>query len=101
MQGSQRYTKEFKLEAIRQLKEGNKPAAVVARKLGVRRNQLYKWKNEVTDKGPDAAFKGPGRRLASGAEIDETAALKRRVAALEEENDILKKAAKYFARELP
>lgn len=101
MQVRQRYTKEFKLEAVRQLEEGIKPAAVVARELGVRRNQLYKWKNELTDKGPDAAFKGPGRRLAGTRNPDEMAALKRRVAALEEENDILKKAAKYFARELP
>lgn len=101
MQVRQRYTKEFKLEAIRQLEEGIKPAAVVARELGVRRNQLYKWKNEVTDKGSDAAFNGPGRRLSRAEGADETAALKRRVAALEEENDILKKAAKYFARELP
>ena len=101
MQVRQRYTKEFKLEAVRQLEEGIKPAAVVARELGVRRNQLYKWKNEVTDKGPESAFKGPGRRLASDGNKDEMAVLKRRVAALEEENDILKKAAKYFARELP
>lgn len=65
MQVRQRFTKEFKLEAVRQLEEGIKAAAVVARELGIRRNQLYKWKNEITDKGPDSAFKGPGRRLAS------------------------------------
>ena len=65
MQVRQRYTKEFKLEAVGQLEEGIKPAAVVARELGVRRNQLYKWKNEVADKGSEAAFKGPGRRLSS------------------------------------
>jgi len=76
MQVRQRYTKEFKLEAVRQLEEGIKPAAVVARELGVRRNQLYKWKNEVADKGSEAAFKDPGRRLASAGGVDETAALK-------------------------
>jgi len=58
MQVRQRYTKEFKLEAVRQLEEGIKPAAVLARELGVRRNQLYKWKNQVTDKGSEEAFKG-------------------------------------------
>jgi len=89
MQVRQRYTKEFKLEAVRQLEEGIKPAAVVPRELGVRRNQLYKWKNEVIDKGSEAAFKGPGRHLAGREDNDETAALKRRIAALEEENDIL------------
>ena len=101
MQIRQIHTKEFKLEAVRQLEEGLKPAAVLARELGIRRNQLYKWKNEVLDKGPDAAFKGPGRKLGGAVDKNETTALKRRIAALEEENDILKKAAKYFARELP
>ncbi|BFM49947.1 transposase [Marinomonas sp. THO17] len=38
------YTKEFKLEAIRLMETSDKPAADVARELGLRRNQLYKWK---------------------------------------------------------
>jgi transposase-like protein len=39
------YTKEFKLEAVRLLERGDKPAADLARELGIRRNQLYdqKW----------------------------------------------------------
>lgn len=44
MQVRQRYPKEFKLEAVRQLEEGIKPVAVFAREIGVGRNQLYKWK---------------------------------------------------------
>ena len=35
-----RFTKEFKLEALRLLEQGNKSGAVLARELGVRRNQL-------------------------------------------------------------
>ncbi len=38
------FTREFKLEAVRLLEEGKKPAAELARELGIRRNQLYKWK---------------------------------------------------------
>jgi transposase len=97
----QRYTKEFKLEAVRQLDHGDMPAAVVARQLGVRRNQLYKWKNELSEKGEASAFCGPGRRSGGETSTNELTVLKRRVALLEEENLILKKAAKYFARELP
>jgi transposase-like protein len=36
------YTKEFKLEAIRLLEAGDKLGIKIARKLGVRRNMLYK-----------------------------------------------------------
>ncbi len=101
MEIRQIHSKEFKLEAVRQLEEGLKPATVLARELGIRRNQLYKWKNQILEKGPEAAFKGPGRKLSVDTGADETTALKRRITLLEEENDILKKAAKYFARELP
>ena len=44
MQVHQGCTKEFKLVAVRQLGEGVKSVAVLAPELGVRRNQLYKWK---------------------------------------------------------
>ena len=42
MQLRKSFTKEFKLEAVRLLEKGHKPAADLARELGVRRNQLYK-----------------------------------------------------------
>jgi len=66
----------------------------------VRRNQIYKWKRELSDKGEDRAFRGPGRNAAL-SEQSELTRLKRKLAQLEEENTILKKAAAYFARELP
>lgn len=100
----QNYSKAFKTEAVRLLDLGEMPAAQVARELGIRRNQLYKWREQLR-RGGDRAFSGPGRRPRSeagpetaGAEI---ARLKREVAELREERDILKKAAAYFARELP
>ena len=34
-------TKEFKLEAVRLMKEADKPASEIAMELGIRRNQLY------------------------------------------------------------
>jgi len=40
------YSREFKLKAVRLLNEGKKKSADMARELGVRRNQLYKWKDE-------------------------------------------------------
>ncbi len=102
------YSKAFKIEAVRLLALGEQPASQLARELGVRRNQLYKWRDQVDAKG-DVAFPGAGRRRRETAEgrpaaerpAVEIARLKREVAELREERDILKKAAAYFARELP
>lgn len=91
-----RYSKEFKLEAVRMLESGRTPAVEIARNLGIRRNQLYKWKAQLEVKGEDSVFPGPGRQLGQEAEI---ARLKRELERVTEERDILKKAAKYFARD--
>jgi len=93
------FTREFKLEAVRLLEEGKKPAAELARELGIRRNQLYKWKDQ-TDTHGESAFPGHGRRAAGGTAAEEVARLKRELARVKEENEILKKAAAFFAREL-
>jgi transposase len=95
----QTFSREFKLEAVRLLEEGKKSPAELARELGIRRNQLYKWKDK-TDKHGGQAFPGPGRRLVSGIETEEITNLKRELAKVKEENEILKKAAAFFAREL-
>ena len=54
------FTKEFKLEAVRLMKESDRPSLEIALELGVRRNQLYKWAEQLEEKG-EAAFKGKGR----------------------------------------
>ncbi len=90
-----RFTQEFKLEAVRLLEAGARPAAEIARELGVPRNRLYKWQEQVTRKGA-AAFPGTGR----GRDNDEVARLRRELERVTEQRDILKKAAAYFAKEL-
>lgn len=93
----QSFSAEFKREAVRLLEQGDKEAAQLARELGIKRNQLYKWKTEIDAHG-DAAFPGKGGRPRQvGA--DNSAALKAEIKRLREENEILKKAAIYFARE--
>ena len=93
------FTREFKLEAVRLLDEGKKPASDLARELGVRRNQLYKWK-EAFDKNGQEAFPGTGRRRGVETQAAENARLKRELAQAKEEVEILKKAAAFFAKEL-
>lgn len=96
MKKRQTFSKEFKLEAIRLLEETDKTGTEIARELGIRRNMLYKWVEELKDKGGEA-FKGPGRSKISDSKVSE---LERENERLKEEVEILKKAAAYFAREL-
>ena len=97
----ERYSKAFKLEAVRLLKLGQKPATQLALELGVRRNQLYKWAEQLDKHGGDdtTAFNGPGRPATDLSSENER--LKRELRKVTEERDILKKAAAYFAKELP
>ena len=93
------FSREFKKEAVRLLEEGRKPGADLARELGIKRNQLYKWKETIETHG-EGAFPGKGRRPARESQAEEVAQLKRELSIIKEENDILKKAAAFFAREL-
>jgi len=88
MKQRQVFSKEFKLEAVRLLESSDQPAAEVARQLGIRRNQLYKWQQELRRRG-NGAFQGPGRPSQAD---DELAQLKRELERVKEERDILKKA---------
>ena len=85
---------EFKREAVRLLETAQKPPADLARGLGVRRNQLYKWKEQLSKRGAQA-FPGSGK-----GPTDELARLRKELEQVKEERDILKKAAAYFAKEL-
>ena len=89
-------TSQFKREAVRLMESSEKPASDVARQLGVRRNQLYKWKEQL-DKCGTKAFPGAGRQK---GKVDELSRLRQELAKVKEERDILKKAAAYFAKEL-
>lgn len=91
------YTKEFKLEALRLLEQSDRPASEVARELGIRRNQLYKWAEQLKSDG-EGAFKGRGRPKKEDQQ--QLVTLKQENARLREEVEILKKAAAYFARDL-
>jgi len=92
------FSKEFKVEAVRLLEHGDQKPADLARELGVARNKLYQWREQLKGKKVEEAFPGQGRRRAASAEL---AALRRENAALKEELAFLKKAAKFFAKESP
>ena len=87
------FTREFKVEAVRLLDEGLKPPAQIARELDIPRNRLHKWKEQLRANAENP-FPGKGRR--AGSEVEK---LRRENARLREDVEILKKAAKFFARE--
>lgn len=92
-----RYPKEFKIEAIRLLNSGDKPASELAMELGIKRTLLYRWRDQFESKG-ELAFSGSGRP--KNDQMSEMARLKKELKEVTEERDILKKAAAYFARDL-
>jgi len=97
------YTQEFKLEAIRLLNKSDKPVVQVARELGIRVNQIYKWKKQLDEKSTKAFSRTRKSIEKTQLEInlvDENKELKRKIERLEVEKDILKKAAAYFAKDL-
>ena len=98
MKNEVKYTKEFKVEAVRLLEEGDKNVATLAKELGVKRALLYRWKDQLVAHGPDYFKNAPGRPRKD--EESELSRLRRELAAIKEERDILKKAAAYFARDL-
>jgi transposase len=89
----QRYSPEFKHEAVRQVTDRGRAVADVAQRLGVSSHSLYKW---VRDARPSKDEKRSDELLESKKEVQRLRAELRRV---EEERDILKKAAAYFARD--
>jgi|TARA_R100001244_G_scaffold111119_1_gene82119 transposase len=90
---SQRFTSEFKQEAVRQVTERGYSVAEVAARVGVSTHSLYKWVKAVS---PDKTEQQAGELLEARTEVLRLRAQLRRT---EEERDILKKAARYFARE--
>ena len=91
-----KFTREFKLEAVRLIKKRGVSFAQASQDLSVHELQLRSWVKAFAD-DPHYAFPGQGQMKPEQAEI---ARLKREVTKLKAERDILKKAAAYFAKEL-
>ncbi len=89
-QGRKQYSREFRIEAVRQSYDSGKTVSEVARDLGIPVPRLYKWRERVKQE------QGAGTTNSEKAELD---GLRRENARLREERDILKKAAMYFADE--
>ena len=90
-----KFSREFKLEAARLVTERGVSVAQACRDLDLAESVLRRWMRE-TEADPRHAFPGHGQVKPEQQEIDR---LRREVAKLKAERDILKKAAAYFARD--
>jgi len=92
--GSTRYSEEFREEAVKQVTDKGHRVADVAQRLGITPWTLYMWLRKIGWTPADG--KKQVHQADSTAEIKH---LKAQIKRLEEERDILKKAAAYFAKE--
>ena len=89
-----KFSKEFKIEAVKLVTEGGMSITQVARDLDIGRNLLARWKRQLEE--DTDAFPGKGHQSPDNEEMTR---LRRRVKQLEMERDILKKAVGYFAKD--
>jgi transposase len=90
MMGNARFSDDFKRCAVRQTTEWGYPVAEVSQRLGVSQHSLYEWQKKFS------------KSATGSVEDDQTAEvrrLKRELARVTEERDILRKAAAYFAKD--
>jgi transposase len=59
-----KYSREFKIEAVRLAAMSDGSAAAIARELGINPNLLYRWRQELAVEGQEA-FPGQGNLKAS------------------------------------
>ena len=90
-----RFSREFKVEAVKLVKERGVSVAQAARDLDVHENVMRKWVKEFGS-DPAQAFPGQGQMKPEQQEIER---LRRENNRLRAERDILKKAAAFFAKE--
>ena len=88
------YTAEFRGSSVNLAKQSNQPIAQTARELGIKENTLYTWVRKTSSSSQQRLVKGLGEGL-----DDETKRLRKELARVTQERDILKKAAAYFAKE--
>ena len=90
-----KFSREFKLEAVRMVRQRGVALTQAARDLDVHENVLRKWVREAAV-DPQHAFPGLGVMKPETAELER---LRKENGKLRMERDLLKKAAAYFARE--
>ena len=95
MSKRRKYTREFRVEAVKLVTEQGLSVAEAARSLDVHENLLRNWKNKFLAEGSES-FRGNG---VMASEQQEMRRLREENKRLRMERDILKKATAFFAKE--
>jgi transposase len=89
-----KYERQFKIDAVSMVVNGERTVVSVARDLGVDANLLYRWKQELSSEKSEA-FPGKGRL---GPQEEELRRLRRELEQAKEDREILKKALAFFSK---
>lgn len=95
MDERKKYTREFKVEAVRLLNTSGKSGHDIEADLGIGSGSIYRWRRQLEAEGTQGmrAFPGNGR-----PRDEELARLRKELAEVREERDILRKAVAIFSR---
>jgi transposase len=94
MSTANRYSNEFKLEAVKLVESSGKGVQQICMDLGISDNSLYKWVKLY-------GKKDTGKKSFTPDDHDELMRLRKELRDVTEERDILKKAVGIFTKELP
>lgn len=95
MRQRRKFTREFKVEAVRLSRQPGRSVGEVAKSLDVGEGLLRRWRDEFAAEG-GSAFAGSGKPTGLEEEIRK---LRAEVERLRMEREILKKATVFFAKE--
>ena len=94
MKSAKKYEREFKLNAVKLYRESGKSYEEIAKNLGISKSTLYAWIQEYKENGEDS-FPGSGILKPCNEELYR---LKKQLADVTMERDILKKAVAIFSK---
>ena len=95
-----KYSEDFRRDAVELVRSSGRTLRDVGRELGVNHETLRGWVSAAKRADEQRAGRSVDGGELSGAERDELRRLRRKVAELELEKEILRKAAAYFAKEM-
>lgn len=95
-----KYPEPFRRDAVELARSSDRSLREIGRELGVNHETLRNWVNAAKRAEQNAAGQRPSADEVSAGERDELRRLRKKVAELELEKEILRKAAQYFAKEM-
>ena len=91
-----KHSREFKIEAVKQVTEQGRSLTEVANDLGVHASMVARWRDKYESAGAGAF---PGNKKPGPERDEEMRQLRRELELAQKERDILKKALAYFAKD--